>query len=154
MTAATETFDDTVRDLAGGGTAAEPSAEPDMGGYSGDEDEHPMAELREQFRLLLPGHAFIQLTNPAAQQAAPRVVLVGPGGQHFAVGGPVPAGMRVCWSTPNGIWKILAAGCPDNSEGSDDLYSVKVRGPETKLTRVHVTYAQIEQMLRSVGAVN
>ncbi len=111
-----------------GETITESVAQSDT---AGDMDPE---SVEAQLRQLLPGHACFKTS------------------MHMARGQEGPAPVRVAhvvWSTPTGVWQLTTYPCIDDSS----LHHIQVDGPDTDVSRDHLTVSQVVDLLRALGTL-
>lgn len=145
----TTAVEDDLQDLLGERTATDPGPgeTADIHGDGPDTDNPTLdavLALQGELRLILPGHTYFKLFSG---QSAPRRVLVGPGGQQFEIP-PQPSGVNARWSTPTGMWRVIAAPCEPG------LLHYDLKGPGTHIVRGHRTFQKLVDSLRGNEAIS
>lgn len=141
-------IDETLADLGADGPAEPTEPAGDEPEASGDEDEtaQDLDELRQQLALVLPAHTYYQ---PKRTQRGPIGIAIGPNGPQIMQSEPTLTGIKARWSTPEGMWRVVAVLCPSGL----GLIHYEIKGPQTLLRRGDQTFDQLLDKLRAVNAV-
>lgn len=142
-------IDDTLANLTEPGEIPEPTQTSDPDDSSKDGDTDQVSELHELLLLVLPGHTYFK--GYGVRQDGPQVVLMGPGGQKFAMPSR-PVGIRARWSTREGMWRVTVVPCP--GPGHAGLLNYEIKGPNTWLRRADKTIDQLVEKLRDLEAIS
>jgi hypothetical protein len=104
--------------------------------------------LETQLRLALPGNAFFGRKIPlpdGVKKIAEKL------GVPIVADGSVPVEVKAAWTFPDAIWMTTFRRCADVEA---EVYHVSLNGPETDLSRDHISADEVINLFRAVGAIN
>ncbi len=125
---------DTLRNIDAATDAAERDAEPTM---------------EQELRLLLPGHTYFKVDNglPGPLQRLADAT----GAEIIGIDGSrVPTSVSAYYTCPAGLWMIAVRQC----SADDQVFNVKIDGPDTEVEREHLSRDRVFALLLAVGAID